>query len=119
MKFIRRDFKRFSKIGKNRKKLQKWRKPKGMDNKMREKRFGYPKCPGVGYKSSRKDSGKIDGLVPIRVLNVKGLEKVGKENLVIVGKVGAKKKMEIIKKATKKKLRILNLGKGVKTNATK
>lgn len=119
MKFIRRDFKRFSKIGKNRKKLQKWRKPKGRDNKMREKRFGYPKCPGVGYKSSRKKSGKIEGLFPVRVLNVNGLEKVGKENLVIVGKVGAKKKMEIIKMATKKKLKILNFGKEERANAVK
>ena len=119
MKFIRRDFKRFSKIGKNRKKLQVWRKPKGRDNKMRERRFGYPKCPGVGYMSPKKEAGKIQGLVPVRVLNVKGLESVGKENILIVGKVGAKKKMEIIKKAAELKLKILNLGKGVKINATK
>jgi ribosomal protein L32E len=55
----------------------------------------------------------------MRVLNVEGLESVGKENIVIIGKVGAKKKMEIIKKATELKLKILNLGKGVKINATK
>ena len=37
-KFLRRDSVRFSKIGKNRKKIQKWRKPKGRDSKMRLKR---------------------------------------------------------------------------------
>jgi len=119
MKFIRRDYKRYSKIGKNRKKLQVWRRPKGRDNKMRERRFGYPKCPGVGYMSPKSEHGKIKGLTPVRVLNVKGLESIGKENIVIVGKVGAKKKMEIIKKAREMKLTILNLDKGVKTNATK
>ena len=73
---------------------------------MRERRFGYPKCPGVGYMTPKKERGKIQGLIPIRVLNLKGLKSIGKENIVIVGKVGAKKKIEIIKKATELKLKI-------------
>ena len=35
--FLRVDSARYSKLGKGRRKLQKWRKPKGRDNKMREK----------------------------------------------------------------------------------
>ena len=113
-KFTRRDFKRYSKLGKRRKKLQKWRKPKGRDNKMREKRYGYPKVVSVGYKSPRKSSGKIEGLNPVLICNTKDLEKMNKKSVVIIGRVGAKKKIEIIKKSVEMKLKILNLGGEVK-----
>ena len=59
-KFKRQESGRHSKLGKNRKKLQKWRGAKGRDNKIREHRFGYPKAPSVGYKNTRKDFGKIN-----------------------------------------------------------
>jgi len=36
-KFLRRTWSRYSKLGRKRKKKQKWRKPTGRDNKMREK----------------------------------------------------------------------------------
>jgi large subunit ribosomal protein L32e len=75
-KFIRQDSNRYSKIGKKRKALQKWRKPKGRDSKMRLHRFSYPVSPSVGYKKSRKDSGKINGLLPVRVSNSQELEKL-------------------------------------------
>lgn len=108
-KFIRRDSKRYSRIGKNRKKLQKWRKPKGRDNKMREKRAGYPVNVSVGYKSSKKTKGKINDLTPCRVYNLNDLEKAGNDSIVIIGKIGAKKKAEIIKKAVEMKLKIGNM----------
>ena len=38
VKFLRRTWSRYSKLGKRRKKKQVWRKPTGRDNKMREKR---------------------------------------------------------------------------------
>ena len=74
-KFVRRDSNRYSKIGKNRKKLQKWRKPKGRDNKMRERRAGYPKIVSVGYMSSKKEKGMIGGAKPYLVYNVEDLNK--------------------------------------------
>lgn len=114
-KFIRRDSIRYSKLGKNRKKLQKWRRPKGRDNKMRERHAGYPKRPSVGYKNEKKESGKIDGKNVVVIYNISDLEKSGKDKSIILGKVGAKKKMEIIKKSNELKLKIINLG--VKENA--
>lgn len=108
-KFVRRDSGRFSKIGKNRKKLQKWRKPKGRDNKMREKRHGYPKVVSVGYKSPKKEFGKIHGEKPILVYNAEGLKKAGKDSVIIIGKVGAKKKLEIIRKSNELKFKIVNV----------
>lgn len=118
IKFIRRDAGRFSKLGKKRKKLLKWRRPNGRDNKIREHRKGYPVGVKIGFKKDKKESGKINGMVPVRVSNVKDLEKIGKKEIVIIAKVGAKKKMDIIKKAQEKKIEILNLSIGDK-NATK
>ncbi|OIO80525.1 hypothetical protein AUJ84_03155 [Candidatus Pacearchaeota archaeon CG1_02_32_132] len=109
-KFIRRDSTRFSKLGKKRKNKQKWRGAKGRDNKIRENRKGYPKMPSLGYGKSRKEFGKIDGKIPVRVFNVKDVEKVGKDNIIIIGKIGAKKKMDVIKKAHEMKLKIFNIG---------
>ncbi|MFH1290144.1 MAG: eL32 family ribosomal protein [Nanoarchaeota archaeon] len=108
-KFVRQDSKRHSKIGKNRKKLQKWRKPKGRDSKMRLSRKSYPATVSVGYKTARKETGKIEGLIPVLVHNTKELEALSKDMIAIIAKVGAKKKLEIIKQAQEKKIKILNL----------
>lgn len=109
MKFIRTDFWRYSKIGKNRKKLQKWRKPKGRDNKLREKRKGYPRVVSVGFKGKTQESGKIRGVSTIRVFNTKDLEKMKKGQGIIIAKVGAKNRIEIIKKAESIGLKIVNI----------
>ena len=85
-KFLRRTWDRYSKLGKKRKKKQKWRNPKGRDNKMRERRRGYPKVVSIGYKKpvSKK---------PILIKNVSELERV-KNKEVILGKIGKKRSEE-------------------------
>jgi len=103
-KFLRRDSSRYSKLGKRRKKKLKWRKPRGRDNKMREKRKGYPKVVSIGYKKDKKLQKSA-----IIVKNVKDLEAVKKNNIIIVGKVGKKKKIEIAKKAKEKGIEFANL----------
>lgn len=110
--FIRRDSVRYSKLGKNRKKLQKWKKPKGRDNKMRLKRKGYPKTVSIGYSSPRSEAGRIDGKVPMLIYNLADLGKLGRDNIAILAKVGAKKKLSIIKAAEEKKIKILNVAGG-------
>ena len=112
MKFIRQDAGRYSKLGKKRKKLLKWRKPKGRHSKMREKRIGYPASPKVGHKSNKKEAGKINGKMPYLVYNSSDLEKAGKDSMIIIGKVGARKRLELIKKADEKNLEILNVVRG-------
>ena len=101
-KFLRRDAKRFSKFGKKRKKLLSWKKPKGRDNKMREKRKGYAPVVSIGYKNKDKEKPKI-------IYNLKELEKISKNKDLLIGNVGKKKKIEIAKKAKEMKLKILNL----------
>ena len=110
-KFVRQDSTRYSKLGKKRRKLQKWRRPKGIDSKMRLKRKSYPSNPTVGYRSPRKERGKIDFLTPILVYNVKDLRKIDKNSVAILARVGAKNKLEIIKHARESKIKILNVRK--------
>jgi large subunit ribosomal protein L32e len=105
MKFLRRSWDRYSKLGKRRKKKQVWRKPKGRDNKMREKRKGYPQVVSIGFrKNSRQREDAKDRKTRI-VKNLKDLENINKHEI-IIGKVGKKKKIEIIKKAKEKKIPI-------------
>ncbi|MEK6844325.1 MAG: eL32 family ribosomal protein [Nanoarchaeota archaeon] len=109
--FIRQDYMRHLKLGKNRKKLQKWRKPKGMHSKMRQKRKGYPKTVSIGYGTPKEGSGKIKGLIPMRINNIAELNKIGKENIAVISaRIGARKKIDLIKKAEEMKIKILNLG---------
>ena len=106
--FARQERVRHLKLGKK-KSVATWRKPKGRDSKMRLMRKSYPASPSVGYKSPRKESGKINGKIPVLVYNTKDLEKVGKNSIAILAKIGAKKKLEVIKVATEKKIQILNI----------
>lgn len=113
-KFVRQESVRYSKLGKRRKKLQKWKRPKGRDSKMRLKRKSRPATVSVGYKNAKKESGKIKGLSPVLVHNLKELDKAGKNSIIIIAKIGAKKKMELIKSAEEKKIKILNVKEGGK-----
>ena len=103
-KFLRRNTSRHSRLGRGRKKKQTWRKPKGRDNKMREKKRGYPKTVSIGYKKSI--SKKI-----VEVRNINDLDKVKEGDKIKMGSIGAKKKYEIIKKAQEKRMtgRIINI----------
>lgn len=114
-KFIRQDSTRYSKIGKNRKKLQKWRNPRGRHSKMRLKRKSYPVSPSVGYKSSKIERGMLNNKSPILAINLKDILNATSENIIIISsKVGAKKKLEMLKLISEKKLEVFNLNKGNK-----
>jgi len=107
--FLRRTWNRYSKLGKGRKNKQKWRRPAGRDNKMREKRRGYPAVIEVGYKNDKVIRGMLNEKNPITVMNVKDLEKIGKNDIAVIGKIGMKKKLEIAKTAKEKKIEIFNM----------
>ncbi|MEK6819945.1 MAG: eL32 family ribosomal protein [Nanoarchaeota archaeon] len=109
MNFLRRSWYRFSRLGKGRKKKQKWRNPTGRHNKLRNKRKGYSAVPSVGYSRNKKARGKIEERIPMIVYNVKDLGKIGKNGIAILGKVGRKKKLEIAKKAKEMKMKIVGL----------
>jgi len=102
MAFLRRTSNRYSKLGKGRKKKQIWRRPTGRDNKMREKRRGYPARVSIGYKKTKKEK-------EIIIQNPKELEKVNKKSIIVIGNVGKKKKIEIVKRAKELKIQLSNV----------
>jgi large subunit ribosomal protein L32e len=115
MKFLRRTGNRYSKLGKRRKKKQVWRKPKGRDNKMREKRRGYPAVVSIGHKKSEKERKR-----QIIIRKIGDLEEIRKEDIIILGNVGKKRKIEIVKKAQEKKIPLnINIKKFLKKNKEK
>lgn len=108
-KFLRRNSDKYSKLGRNKKKKQVWRSPKGRHNKMRLKRKGYPATVNIGYKQDVEERGKIDNKKMILVNSMRELENVKEGATIIVGKMGAKKKLELVNKAKSKKVHIHNV----------
>lgn len=108
-KFLRRTWRRYSKLGLRRKNKQKWRRPTGRDNKMRERRKGYPKRVEIGFGREKKLKGTINGKKPVIVNNLKDIEKVKKNEIIMLGKIGKKKKMKIVKEAKERKIEIYRL----------
>lgn len=101
-KFLRRNHDKYKRLGGRRKKLI-WRRPKGIHNKMRERRAGYPSRPEMGMKSARTERREIK-----LIKNVKELQNAVKGESVIVAKVGKRKRLEIGKKAGELGIKILN-----------
>jgi len=110
-KFTRRNSKDYSKLGKKRKKLQRWRKPKGRDNKMRLQVKGRPGIVKVGYKKPENERGKLNGKVIFKVSNISDMKKIPKNAVLLIGKMGAKKRIEIEKIAEEQKIKPINLSK--------
>jgi len=110
MKFLRADTFRHLRLGKKRRKLQKWRRPRGLHNKLRLKRTGHPVSPSIGYGTPKHLSGKVSGMNPVLVHNMQELLALKKDDAAILARIGAKKKLEMIKYADAQKIKILNLG---------
>jgi large subunit ribosomal protein L32e len=108
-KFLRRDARRFSKFGKARGKKATWRKPKGRDNKMREKKKGYSAVVSIGYGTDKKVRDKFQEKEIVTIVNVQDLTKIQKNQIGLIGSVGKKKKLEIAKKAKEMKIELRNM----------
>ncbi len=107
--FLRKDSFKKSKLGKRRKKKQKWRRPRGRHSKLREKRTGHMIQPSIGWRSPRKVRGFVQEFRPRVIYNPGELENFSKDEIAVLGKVGQKKKIEIVEKAMEKNIKILNV----------
>ena len=105
VKFLRRTWSRYAKLGKGRKKKQVWRRPTGRHNKMREKRKGSAAVVSIGYRTNRKLRDKNF----IKINNIKDLGKIKENEIAIISHVGKRKKIEIAKKAKEMKIEIANM----------
>ena len=109
-RFLRRVWSRYSKLGRNRKKKQKWRRPKGRDNKMREKRRGYMATVRIGYRGNKEKRGKINGKEIAVIFNKKELLEANERNrMIMIGKTGRKNKIILALAAKEKGIKIHNL----------
>lgn len=104
--FIRQDYNKKKKLG------FKWRKPKGIHSKLREKRKGHRKTVSKGYRSPNAIRGFHASGLRVKIVNsIANIEKINKEEEgIIVGHgVGKKKRLEILMKAKLSNINILNI----------
>lgn len=90
---------------------QVWRKPDGIDSKMRRKVKGWPAQAEVGYRGPRKTRGlHPSGLEEVLVRNVDDLAHVdpAKHAIRIARTVGMKKRADIYVRAGERSIHILN-----------
>jgi large subunit ribosomal protein L32e len=105
MKFIRREASRYKKLSK------KWRRPKGISNKVRRRFSGRGPVPSIGYGNDRRKKNlHPSGLAEALVSNLRELEAVdpGTTAARISGKVGKRKKELLLRKADELKIKVLN-----------
>ena len=102
-KFVRQDSNKY-------KFKAKWRKPRGLHSKMRLQKRGHSKVPGIGYRSP-KDSRFLNkhGKVEVLVNNLKDLEMVKDEVVIIGSKVGTRSKLRLLEECKKRNLKVVNV----------
>ncbi len=88
-----------------------WRRPHGIDSKMRKKVKGWPASPTTGYRSPKKTRGlHPSGFVETRVHSVEDLGGIDPElqAIRIARTVGGRKRVEILALAEEKGIHVLN-----------
>ncbi|MCD6479790.1 50S ribosomal protein L32e [Candidatus Bathyarchaeota archaeon] len=90
-----------------------WRRPRGIDSKMRLKKKGWPPSPSVGYRGPKAVRGlHPSGYEEVLVYNVGDLATIDPETqaIRIAGTVGARKRAIILAEAEKRGIKVLNPG---------
>ncbi|XP_074660066.1 large ribosomal subunit protein eL32-like [Tubulanus polymorphus] len=106
-KFIRHQSDRYKKLKQN------WRKPKGIDNRVRRKFKGQYLMPNIGYGSNKKTKYVCpDGFKKFRVFNIRDLEVLMMQNRTfsaeIAGTVSAKKRKTLVERAQQLNIKVTN-----------
>jgi len=103
--FVRQESWRYKRLNEN------WRKPKGIDSKMRLSVEGWPKIVKVGYRGPKITRGlHPSGYKDILVHNTDELKGLNPKTDAarLASKLGAKKRAELIEKAKEMGIKVLN-----------
>ena len=103
--FKRQESWRYKRVGKS------WRRPRGLDSKMRKRVKGWPKSVAVGYRGPKEARGlHPSGYVEVLVRNVDDISGVDPETQAvrIAHTVGERKKVEILARAGDMGIYVLN-----------
>lgn len=88
-----------------------WRKPRGLDSKMRKKVKGWPRSPAIGYRGP-KETRRLhpSGYVEVLIRNVDDVSGIDPETQAVrIGHtVGARKRVEILARADELGIHVLN-----------
>lgn len=106
-KFVRQESWRYSRLAEN------WRKPKGVDNKMRKQVSGVPPLVKVGYRGPKSARGLHPSGYRDRLIhNIRDLEKLDpKIDAARIGhSVGRRKRIDIVSRANALGVKVLNRG---------
>ncbi|MFH1327424.1 MAG: 50S ribosomal protein L32e [Candidatus Bathyarchaeota archaeon] len=103
--FIRQESWRYKRVKKR------WRRPKGIDSKMRVSKKGWPRSPKTGYMAPKKARGlHPSGRFEVLVHNLRDLKNVDSEKKAvrIAHTVGKRKRLGLLEEAKKIGLIVLN-----------
>jgi large subunit ribosomal protein L32e len=106
-KFVRQESWRYIRLAEN------WRKPKGVDNKMRKQVSGVPPLVKVGYRGPKRARGLHPSGYRDRLIHtIRDLEKLDpKIDAARIGhSVGRRKRIDIVSKANALGVKVLNRG---------
>lgn len=106
-KFVRQESWRYIRLAEN------WRKPKGVDNKMRKQVSGVPPLVKVGYRGPKSARGLHPSGYRDRLIhNIRDLEKLDpKIDAARIGhSVGRRKRIDIVSRANALGVKVLNRG---------
>jgi len=88
-----------------------WRKPRGLQSKLRLKRRGYVRPISIGYGSPKATRGMVKGLVPVIITvaaDYEGLD-AKQHGAIISSTLGSRRREQLITLAKEKGITVLNL----------